>query len=350
MMSSDLGWQAVQEVLGRFPRASLAQFPTPLWELRNLSQRLGGPRIFLKRDDLTGFALGGSKARMLEFHMGDAKRRSCDVAVLLASAQSNYCRQLAAAASMLGMETVLLFGSTGGEEIQGNLLLDKLLGAEIRYVDPIEDFFSEEGIKKFDEVHREVVQDLFRKGHRPVVIDKIYRTSVWSIAGTIHCAAETAQQLSERNLAADHFYVPLGSGATFNGIFLGMKASGLPTEVVGVVCGSKREGRREALAKRASEAAKRLGLPVEATPDELVLLHGFAGEEHWSPSEEGIEAIKLVARTEGIFLDPVYSSKAMAALMDQIRKGRIGQDKTVVLLHTGGTPTLYAFAKDMVDS
>ena len=348
-MSSKLSPLAVLEILGRYPRVSLAQFPTPLVELRNLSEKLGGPRIFIKRDDMTGFALGGTKARMLEFHLGDAKRRNCDVTVLLASAQSNYCRQLAAAASKLGMETVLLLGGSSDEEVQGNLLLDKLLGAEIRYVEPVGDYFSKEGIRKFNEIHRQVVKELFHKGRRPVVIDKVHRTSIWSMAGTIHCAVETAQQFSDLDLTADYFYVPLGSGATFNGVFLGTKACGLTTRVVGVVCGSKREGRREALAKRASEAAKRLGVPVEATADELVLLHGYAGDKHWWPSKEGTEAIRLVARTEGIFLDPVYSSKAMAALIDEIRQGHFRRDETVVLLHTGGTPTLYAFARQLLD-
>jgi 1-aminocyclopropane-1-carboxylate deaminase/D-cysteine desulfhydrase-like pyridoxal-dependent ACC family enzyme len=348
-MSSKTGWRSVEEILGRYPRVSLAQFPTPLVELHNLSEKLGGPSIFLKRDDLTGFALGGTKARMLEFHLGDAKRRGCDVAVLLASAQSNYCRQLAAAASQLGMETVLLFGGDGDEEVQGNLLLDKMLGAEIRYVEPIGDFFSKEGIGMFNQIHREVVRELLRKGHRPVVIDKIHRPSVWSIAGTIHCAMETVRQLSERGLTADYFYVPLGSGATFNGLFLGMKACGQATEVVGVVCGSERQGRREALAKRACEAAARLGIPVEATPQELVLLQGYAGDRHWWPSPKGNEAIRLLARTEGVFLDPVYSAKAMAALIDQIQQRHIGADKTVVILHTGGTPTLFAFASGLVE-
>ena len=347
-MISQMGL-GIATAVERLPRIRLLHLPTPLIEAEELSRRLGGPRIFIKRDDMTGFALGGTKGRMLEFHMAVAKQRSCDVVILHADAQSNYSRQLAAAASRLGMKALLLLDASEHQEVQGNLLLDRLLGAEIRLVGHMENMFSDEAITKLDELHEDTVQALRRQGHRPLVIDKWYRPSIWSVVGAITCGLELSTQLSEAKLSADYVFVAVGSGATYAGLLVGVRACGLATKVAGVTITEKREELRSAIVSRAHEAAEFLGVEVGLSPDEIALYEEYAGAGYGIPSAQGNQAIALLAQTEGIFLDPVYTGKAMSGLIDQVRGGRIGGDKTVVFLHTGGTPALFAYSRELAD-
>lgn len=341
---------AMRMAIDQLPQTPLAHFPTPLMAADNLSQHLAGARIFIKRDDMTGFVLGGTKARMLGFHMAVAKRKGCDTVILYASAQSNYCCHVAAAASRLGMKAVLLLGGSEGEEAQGNLLLDRLLGADISFVERIDDPYSVEGIRKFKQMHAATVQHLRSKGHRPMVIDKIHRPSVWSIVGAMTCALELSVQLSDANLSADYLFVTVGSGATYAGLLLAMRASGLGTQVVGVSSMGKREGLHSLIASRAREAARLLGVELDVSSKDVAIHDQYAGSGFGIPTAAGNEAIALVARTEGIFLDPVFTGKGMAALVDQIRHGRIGRDKTVVFLHTGGIPALFAYGSELLAS
>jgi len=340
----------VKMAIERLPRVKLVHLPTPLVEAEELSRELGGPRILIKRDDLTGFAMGGTKGRMLEFSMGVAKQESFDVVILYAAAQSNYSRQLAAAASKLGMRTILLLEPREVHEVQGNLLLDRILGAEIEMVERIDNKFSAEGIREFDEIHAKIVERLRHEGHKPLVVDKWYHPSVWSVVGAIACALELCGQLSDANLSPDYLFTTLGSGATYTGLLLGMKACALPTKVVGVTIVEKRDGLHSAIVSRAHEATRLLGVDIDLSLDEVVFYDEYAGPAYGILTAEAKEAIKLVARTEGIFLDPVYTGKAMSGLIDQIRRGRIGQDKTVVFLHSGGTPALFAYHRELTDS
>jgi 1-aminocyclopropane-1-carboxylate deaminase/D-cysteine desulfhydrase-like pyridoxal-dependent ACC family enzyme len=248
------------------------------------------------------------------------------------------------------MKAVLLLSGGEDEQAQGNLLLDRLLGADIRFVEHIDAPYSVEGIRKFKQMHAATVQQLRTQGHRPMVIDKIHRPSVWSIVGGITCGLELSAQLSHANLSADYLFVAMGSGATYAGLFLGMKACTPATQLVGVTCSEKREGRHSRIAGRARHAVKLLGLEMEVSPDEIVFHEDYAGAGHGMLTTEAIDAIKLVARTEGIFLDPVFTGKAMAGLIDQVRHGRIGRDKTVVFLHTGGAPSLFAYSRELAAS
>lgn len=339
----------VETAIERFPRARLVHLPTPLVEAEKLSRELGGPRILIKRDDLTGFALGGTKGRMLEFHMGAAQQESCDVVILYAAAQSNYSCQLAAAASKLGMRTILVLERRDVHEVQGNLLLDGLLGAEIELVEPIDEKFSPEGIREFDAIHADIVERLRDEGHKPLIVDKWYHPSEWSVVGAIACALELYGQLSEANLSPDYVFSTLGSGATYTGLLLGMKACGSPTKVVGVTIVEKREGLHSTIVSRAGEATRLLGVDIDLSPDEVAFYDDYAGPAYGILTEEAKQAIKLVARTEGIFLDPVYTGKTMSGLIDQIRRGKIGQDKTVVFLHSGGIPALFAYHRELTD-
>jgi L-cysteate sulfo-lyase len=339
----------VEAAIDRLPRIRLGHFPTPIAEARNLSHHLAGPRILIKRDDLTGFGFGGTKCRMLEYHVGLAKEQGYDTLVLYASAQSNYCSQLAAAARRMGMKAVLLLDGGPDEEIQGNLLLDRLLGAEVRYKH-IENPYSDEGIKAFDELHAGVLREFEGRGHKPFIIDRRHRPSPLSVVGAMTCGFELADQLATRDLKVDQVFVTVGSGATYAGLLLAVKACGLATEVVGIASAPNRPNRASVIRDQATEAITLLGVEMHIDTQEIVVHEQYAGLGYGIPTDEGNRSIILLAQTEGIFLDPVYTAKGMSGLADRIAAGEITRGQTVVFLHTGGGPSVFAHNAELAEA
>lgn len=340
---SNIGEQYKMRPIRQIQRVSLCNLPTPLSEAPRLSAKLGGTRVFIKRDDLTGLAMGGNKSRMLEFLMADAKHMCADVVILAVMPQSNLACQISAAASKLGMDVILFFLKDTCNKIQGNLLLDNLLGAEIR---PTDIEYNDLPIlsKEMDDL----ADELRNRGHRPYVFHYGERIPLATVA-YVYLAGEIYEQLQERGLTAQYLFLASGSGCSQAGLTLGTKYFRAPLKVIGITPIHRRpvEETVHMVTDLANETAKFLDMNSTVGPDEIVIYDEYASEGP-SPTKEAIEAIKLVAQTEGIFLDPIYTGKAMAALVDQIRQGKIKSSDTVILYHTGGLPAIFAYSEELL--
>ena len=334
--------EQLRERIEAVPRVRLAHLPTPLEPCPRLSRALGGPEIFIKRDDLTGLAFGGNKTRQLEFLLADMVEKDADVIVVGAYTQSNWCRQITAAARKLEREVslVLLHGEKGPLR-QGNLLLDDLMGADITVTD-IDD------MQALPPLLEEKAAAHRAAGRRPYLInpfdlDILARSTV----GYVEAALELDHQLEDAGADADHVYVA-GANMTPAGLLLGLRALGRKARVTGIAPIEWDEDRRVDIARIASAAAKLLDLDLEFGPEDVTSHDDYIGERYGVLSEEAREAFLLTARSEGIILDPVYTSKAMAGLCDHIRRGLVGRDEVVVFVHTGGNPAVFAYAEDLL--
>lgn len=338
-VSPPLTHEQIRGLVDRIPRVRLASLPTPLQECPRLAEALGGPRIYMKRDDLTGLAFGGNKTRNLEFRMAEARDLGTDVFIAGLEAQSNSARQTTAAANLLGMRTVLVLRTTRDWGWQGNLLVDRLLGADIRFLkggDPTE----------MDLTLREIAEEFRRRGHRPYVMNHAGGFALGSALAYILGALEVLEQTAALGAKPSHLYMSSGSKGQA-GLELARRLVGGDFQVVGI---SARAGaqRLEETARIANEAADRLGVAIEVRPEEILNLDEYAAPGYGVPSEAGLEAIRLVAQTEGILLDPVYTGKAMAGLIYHVRQGRLTPRDTVVFVHTGGLPALFAYKDEIL--
>jgi D-cysteine desulfhydrase family pyridoxal phosphate-dependent enzyme len=336
-----IGRAALQARIDALPRVRLAHLPTPLERCPRLGEALGGIDLWIKRDDLTGLAFGGNKTRQLEFLYADILARGADTVVAGAYSQSNWCRQITGAARKLGLEValVLLHGEKG-PALQGNLLLDVLMGADVTVVDL-------DSMERLTPVLEDKAEELRRGGRRPYVVrpfglDKLVLGAVGYVGG----ALELDAQLEAAGIAPDFLYL-CGANMTPAGMALGLKALGRRTRLINVAPIVWSEPRAVDIARIASAAAARLDLDVRIAPEDVESHDAYIGERYGVVTEAGREAMRLLAGTEGIILDPVYSAKSMAGLVDHVRSGRIGKGQTVVFLHTGGTPALFAYADDL---
>ncbi len=321
------------ERLGKLPRVSLGTLPTPLEPLPRISELLG-VSIFVKRDDLTGLAFGGNKVRHLEFGLGQAISEGCDVVINSAAVQSNYCRQTAAACAKLGLRCALILRRLPEVEAlkvepQGNLLLDYLFGADVRFVDPNEDL----------EIAKERVAEEYRsKGHKPFIIR---HPDISGGFGYLLCLLELVEQCKKMGIEPTHI-IHSSSTPTQSGFIVGIKALGLNWKVIGVAP-SNRDETLKRMAEVCNLVAEKLGLPIKVKPEEILFTGKFVGKGYGLPTLEGIEAMKLLARKEGLVLDPVYTAKAFAAIIAMAKEGQLTKEHTVIFVHTGGTPALFAY-------
>lgn len=331
----------LREMLRELPRVELAHKPTPLEECPRLSEALGGPRILMKRDDCTGLALGGNKARQLEFTLGEALAQGADLIVHGAASQSNHCRQAAAAAAKLGLRMVLVLARDAKSmPVEGNLLLDYILGAEVRLVEA-----SGPGAE-LNEIKEQVAQEYRAEGYKPFVIAPPISTTLGA-AAYADCLLEICDQLDERGIQASHLVVS-SAGATQSGLVLANRAIGAGLKIMGIAPIRWPYDTATDMAETANRLAERLSLELRLEPEEVYNTDAYVGEVYGIVTKEGVEALRLVARTEGILLDPSYTAKAVAGLMDLVRRGEIESDATVVFLHTGGTPALFAYAEELL--
>ena len=328
--------------IGELPRLKLANLPTPLEHCPRLSKALGGPQIYLKRDDLTGLAFGGNKTRQLEFLFPQILAAKPDTVIAGAYTQSNWCRQITAASVKLGLKVrLVLVHGVKGPVNQGNLLLDRLMGADVKIVE-LDDMHELEPLL---EAEAEVLR---REGRRPYVIQPFaMSTQAISAVGYVNALLELDQQLESAGLKADYIYVA-GANVTPAGLLLGLKALGRQTKVISICPIRWADDRAEDIARIAGTAAELLQLPVAVERYEVAVDEGYIGERYGLVTPAGREAFRLVAQTEGIFLDPVYSSKAMSGLIDHVRTKRLKPSDTVVFIHTGGNPALFAYADELV--
>ena len=327
--------------IDEIPRIPIAHLPTPLEFCPRLTEALGGPEIWMKRDDCTGLAFGGNKTRQLEFIFADAKEQGADTIVIGAGSQSNWCRQTTAAACKMGLHTVLLLvHGIKGAALQGNLLLDRLLGADVTIIDG-------EDLKQLPPLLQEKTEALKQAGRKPYLMNPFgIPTLSLSAISYVNAVLEMDDQLKAQGKDADYIYLS-GANITPAGLALGVKLLGLNTKVIGITPIRWEEDRSTDIARIATATAERLGLDVVVEPEEIFNEDTYVGDRYGVMTEECREVLSLVAKTEGIILDPVYSSKAMAGLIDHIRKGMIGKDERVIFLHTGGTPALFAYAEDL---
>jgi D-cysteine desulfhydrase family pyridoxal phosphate-dependent enzyme len=326
----------------RFPRVRVANLPTPLEDAPRLSAALGGLRILIKRDDLTGLALGGNKTRKLEWLLGEAQGNGADCIITLGAGQSNHCRQTVAAAAKAGLDCYLILYPPFHGEGQGNLLLDDLLGARIVRAasrDPATVTAATDNL----------IAQLKAEGRHPFLVPVGGSTPTGAL-GYVLAAIELNDQLSARSVRPSRLYVSSGSAGTQSGLLVGAAGVGASYQVLGITPGDKRENLAPKVAQVSNETAALLGLDARFTVDDLVVDDGYGGPAYGTLTPECAEAIRLVARTEGILLDPVYAGKAMAGLIDHIRRGEIGRDESVVFVHTGGTPALFAYAAELISN
>ncbi|UCD43905.1 MAG: D-cysteine desulfhydrase family protein [Candidatus Bathyarchaeota archaeon] len=321
--------------LNTLPRVRLANTPTPLQPLPNLTRHLKGPRILVKRDDLTGLAFGGNKARKLEYLMGDALKNNADIIVTGAGFHSNWCTQTAAAARKLGLPVILVkSGPEDGYEPptwDGNHLLHHLLGADITIL--------KEGS---GQRRQEITQELRKQGRNPYTMP-VGGSNPIGAAGYVNCMLELLGQSVEQGVKITHLYHATGSGGTQTGLALGAKALNTGIKVVGVTTGFGDVDRTtERLLNLSNETADFLEIDTRITADDINVLTQY-GMGYGYATDAKMEAIKLTAETEGLLIDPVYTAPAMAALIDDARNGRLTNDDTAVFLHTGGTAALFPY-------
>ena len=329
------------------PRVRLADLPTPLQEVPRFAKALregrsAAPRIFIKRDDLTGLAFGGNKTRMFEFLLAKAISQGADTLIGGAGVQSNYCRQLVAAANALGLETHLVLRRIRGprdDEIQGNLLLDLLAGARVRIIRGGED--------EQKRAMRDLADRLKAEGKKPFVARMANDEDLApDVIGYVECYREIAEQCARIGIEPSRIYLATYD-TTQAGLELGRAVLGSPVRIFGVAPGIWKSNPRDLVARCANQAAQALGAPHRFEPKDICNTTDFVGKGYGIPTRESLEMLKLLARTEGIFLDPVYTSKAMAALHAHIRGGEIGASDTVLFLHTGGQTALFAYVNEL---
>ena len=325
--------------------AGIATLPTPLQEVPRFSRALGGPRILIKREDMTGLATGGNKTRKLEYILGEAIDQGADTLVAGGgSAQSNHARQCAAAARALGMDPILVLrkGPENQRKMQGNLLLDHVLGAEMVLVD--EDRVQTDSLPRFglQYLMEEIAEQRRATGRKPYVL----ATSSVPLGAVAYAAAlvELFEQCDRSKVTPNHIFLT-STGSSQAGLALASKHIEAPWRVVGIAVASAVPA-QETVSRLANDAAEVLKLSTRLGPGE-VFNQEYSGEGYGILSDEALEAIHLLARNEGILLDPVYSGKGMAGLIDNIRTGALSRDDTVVFVHTGGNTAIFAYADEM---
>jgi 1-aminocyclopropane-1-carboxylate deaminase len=326
--------------LTEWPRTRLATLPTPLHPLRRLSAELGGPELWIKRDDLTGLVGGGNKTRKLEFLVADALQTRATVLVTVGAIQSNHTRQTAAAAARVGLDCVLLHNNwvpATGPSYQrvGNILLSDLLGARL-YYDPTERAVGDEGDLEA------LAARLRADGQVPYVIPVGGSDHRLGGLGYVACAAEIALQVHELNIEFDYVVHCTGSSSTQAGLLAGFAALGSPTRVIGVADDGETAEKVERVLRLAVATQEALGFALTVSRSDVIVVSADPNP-YGVPDSNTIEAIHLLARTEGLLVDPVYEGKSMLGLIELIREGVLHSDQRVLFLHMGGTPALHAY-------
>ncbi len=332
----------MKALTAHMPRVRLGHAPTPLEPMRRLGEWLGGPRLYVKRDDCTGLATGGNKARKLEFLLGDALAQGATVLVTVGALQSNHVRQTAAAAARLGLACVALLEdkvdiASAAYQHGGNVMLDALLGARVLRYPRGTDMAAQ--LAAF-------CDELRGQGQRPYAVPMGGSSAIGNL-GYVECARELAQQARDMGVPLTHIVLATGSGGTHAGLQAGMLALGLPVQVMGInIMGEV--GAQAAMVWRQVQATlAQLDVVRPFDAADLRLMDGYVGDGYGLSTAAGMAAIRSVARLEAVLLDPVYTGKAMGGLIDLARRGHWSAEDHVVFLHTGGQAGLFAYADQM---
>jgi D-cysteine desulfhydrase len=296
----------------------------------------------MKRDDLTGLALGGNKTRKLEFLIGEALAQGCDTLITGGASQSNHCRQTAAAAAACGLSCHLVLGGEPPATPEGNLLLDQLFGAVLHWT----------GELRKGERIPEVAESLRSAGRKPYVVPYGGSNTTGAI-GFVEAVRELADQLSRLGESITHIVFASSSGGTQAGLTVGQSLFGLDCRLIGIGIDKGASGEvpfDEHVAQLANATAERLGVKDRFSASELIIRNDYLGEGYGVVGERERRAIRMVAQTEGILLDPVYTGRTMGGLIDMIERGELSRDDSVLFWHTGGTPALFPYARDLVNA
>ncbi len=324
--------------LSRFPRVHLAHLPTPLEFLPNLTEALGGPNLYIKRDDCTGLGSGGNKTRKLEFLIADALEKKADVVITQGAVQSNHARQTVAAATKFGMACEILLEnrtqSTERDYLEsGNVFLDKLFGANVTHF-PID--------TNMDQAMEAKAEELRGQGKTPYIIPG-GGSNVIGALGYVNCAIETLTQANDQRLEIDHFVTATGSAGTQAGLVVGLEATNSQIPLLGIGVRAPKEKQEENVFNLACKTAEHMGISGCVNRDKVIADSDYVGGGYGMPTDSMIEAVTMMARQEAILMDPVYSGKGLAGLIDYIRKGRFSKGENVVFLHTGGSAALFGY-------
>jgi D-cysteine desulfhydrase family pyridoxal phosphate-dependent enzyme len=319
--------------LDRIPRLRFAHLPTPIEPMARLGAHLGGQPLWVKRDDQTGLAFGGNKVRKLEYLLAEAQADGARTLITTGAVQSNQCRQTAAAAARFGFTCILVLRGGAPSHPTGNLLLDLLCGAELRW----------SGSRDPDEVLEEVFQEAWSAGHRPYKI--VYGAS--SPVGALGYV-RAMSELMEQGEAVDRIIVASSSAGTQSGMIVGARLFGFGGRITGVSVDRPAPDLAAAVAGLARQTARLLDLPYDFDPSSVDVVDDYLGEGYAVLGAREIEATRTFARLEGLLLDPVYTAKAAGGMMDMIRTGRISRGERVLFWHTGGGPAVFAYGDELL--
>lgn len=309
-------------------RVPLANLPTRIEKLERISRQLNGPDIYIKRDDQTGTEVSGNKIRKLEFSIKEALDQGCDTLITCGGPQSNHCRTTAAAAARLGLGCIVLLREDDAAP-QGNLMMDRLLGAEVRMVSA-EDFESSR-----DRIMAGMLEELVAEGHRGYQIPLGASNGIGSF-GYVTCMHEIAEQEQQLGFKFDRIVLAVGSGGTFAGLYYANRLLNRSTVVTGINIAGDAAYFQHTIHKILEESFSYTGTAVECQPGSFDIIDGYVGRGYALNQPEELRFIAELAGLEGVILDPVYTGKAFRGMVQEIQKGRFGTDERILFIHTGG--------------
>ena len=330
--------------LAQFPRRRYTAGQTPIEKLARLSNELGGPTLYMKRDDLLGLAGGGNKTRKLEFLVADALARGADTLITCGAVQSNHCRLTLAAAVKEGLKCRLVLeervAGSYNPEAGGNNFLYRLLGVEKIEVVP--------GGSDMTAAMQQVADELAAEGRKAYIIPGGGSNPIGA-TGYVACAEEILGQLFEQALKMDHVVCASGSTGTHAGLVTGFYGNNSNIPVIGINVSRKKQQQEEMVYRLVKQTAAHVGIDAVIPQDAVLCFDEYVGPGYSRPTPQMAEAVRLLARLEGILMDPVYTGKAMAGLIDLVRKGYFKKEENILFVHTGGSPALYVYMKDILD-
>ncbi len=329
---------SIERALALHARETFLRTPTPLDHLQHLSARLG-PNIYLKRDDLTDLALGGDKPRKLEYELAAAREQGTTVLVTCGSAQSNHARLTTAAARKLGIECAVVLSRDHYLAFQGNLLTVYVMGAQVHLVDTKDHWDLEKHA-------HDLCDKLKTEGHQPYYIP-VSGTTPRSCLGYVRAGLELADQIEDRGLQLDAIYVPYGTGGIFTATLLALRERDIRCPLIGISVNRERDRCNEHLEQWWNALCELLHRDRTLHREPFELYDEFVGSEYGDPTDASLDAIMLMARTEGVLLDPVYSGKTCAGFLAHHAAGRWTSGHNILMLHSGGVPALFAYHKEM---
>lgn len=330
--------------LDQLPRAQLLAGETPLEVMSNLSAATGGASLYVKRDDLTGLAFGGNKVRQLEYYLGEAQAQQADTVIITGAVQSNFVRLAAASARKLGMDCHIQLEDRVPKndptyKSSGNVLIDRMLGATLYSFPEGEDEFAA------DRRLGEIAQDLSDEGKAPYVIHLAPGHAPLGALGYVDAARELMAQCEAAGITPDEVVLASGSGHTHGGMLFGLRALGVSIPVTGVCVRRDASAQRERITSRCVEIAKLLEMESPVSDDDIILTDEYLGSGYGRANETVLDGMKVAAEMEGLITDPVYTAKAFCGFLAHAKEA--DSDKTLVFIHTGGTPAIFAYEREL---